>query len=133
MARVTVTIEEEHDEILDELTGEDGEFSSKSAAVRSLIGRYEEIRSGEHVDAQRVQAIRAEYEERISEYEAEIEALETDLSRAEEQVARLQRTNLKILEERDRTQELERYVDEERQRREAGKLRAWWRDWVGGW
>lgn len=102
MARVTVTIDDEHDTILDEITGKDGKYSSKSEAVRELIEGYDETRTE-----------LTEYAARISEYEQRVGYLET-------QVERLQRTNLKILEERDRSTELEVYVDERREWEQAG-------------
>ena len=69
----------------------------------------------------------AEYDRLRKEYES----LQREYDHCQTQVERLQRTNLKILEERDRTAELEVYVDEQRRRKEAGKLKAWWNDLTG--
>jgi Arc/MetJ-type ribon-helix-helix transcriptional regulator len=110
MARVTVTIDDEHEAILKEIAGEEGPYSSKSEAVRELIEKYDKTRT----------EVKG-YESRIQEYEQRVDYLET-------QVNRLQRTNLKILEERDRNTELEVYVDERREWKQAGMITRtkWW-------
>ena len=61
----------------------------------------------------------------------EIHQLQQELERCEQRVDRLQQANLLILEDRDRTQELEVYVSEERRRKEAGRIKAWWNDLTG--
>ena len=61
----------------------------------------------------------------------QIHELERELERCEQRVDRLQQANLLILENRERTTELEVYVDEQRRRQEAGKLKAWWNDLTG--
>lgn len=42
MPRLTVTITEEQDELLEEITGDGGEYESKSAAVRDFISSGDE-------------------------------------------------------------------------------------------
>ena len=61
----------------------------------------------------------------------EIQQLQHELERCEQRVDRLQQANLLILEDRERTTELEVYVDEQRRRKEVGKLKAWWNDLTG--
>ena len=61
----------------------------------------------------------------------EIHELEQELKRCEQRVDRLQQANLLILNDRERTQELEVFVSEEKRRKEAGKLKSWWNDLTG--
>ena len=61
----------------------------------------------------------------------EIQQLQQELERCEQRVDRLQQANLLILEDREHTTELEIYVDEQRRRKEVGKLKAWWNDLTG--
>ena len=66
----------------------------------------------------------AEYDRLREEYES----LQREYDHCQAQVERLQRTNLKILEERDRNTELEVYVSEQQEWREASWLtRQKWR------
>jgi Arc/MetJ-type ribon-helix-helix transcriptional regulator len=65
MPRLTVTIKEEQSELLEELSGEDGEYDSKSEAVRNFIQRGETIQ---------------ELEERLEQREQRIEELQAQLS-----------------------------------------------------
>lgn len=48
MPRITVTITDEQAELLEEKTGDDGEYESKSEAMRSFISEYEHL--SERVD-----------------------------------------------------------------------------------
>jgi metal-responsive CopG/Arc/MetJ family transcriptional regulator len=98
MKKVTFSLEEEQLEAVDEFQ-EEHDISSRSEAVRRLIGEYEELQR--------------QYEELHTEYEQ----LETELEHERDR-------NRMILEQREEHDELVRYVEEERsaeQRwREAG-------------
>lgn len=60
MPRLTVTIDEEHEEILAEKSGDDGPYESKSEAVRMFIEKYEAA------------------QERVEELEQEVERLRNE-------------------------------------------------------
>lgn len=60
MPRLTITITDEQAELLDEKTGDGGEYESKSAAVRDFIDRGEDA------------------EERIAELEQTVERLQNE-------------------------------------------------------
>ena len=59
MPRLTVTITEEQEELLEELSSDSGEYESKSEAVRNLIQR------GERVDELEQKVERLEREKRM--------------------------------------------------------------------
>lgn len=88
MKRLTVSLEPEQIERLDELQDEH-DVDSRSAALRRLFAEYEELQ--------------AEYEDLMSEYEE----LQTELERA-------RRERRQLLEQREEHQELARYVEDER-------------------
>lgn len=88
MQRITVSLEPEQIDRLDELQNEHN-IDSRSAAIRRLFDEYDDLQ--------------AEYEELKSEYEE----LETDLERA-------RRERRQLLEQREEHQELARYVEDER-------------------
>ena len=99
--------------------------------VRLPTELIEELdRIAEESDRSRAEVIRDELDsvgdpdDLITECEQRIEYLET-------QVERLQRTNLKILEEREHSQELELHISEQKRRKEVGRVRAFWRDLFG--
>lgn len=84
MSRLTVTIEEEQSELLEELSQEGGEYDSKSEAVRDFI------QQGETVRELRDEIVRLE--ERLEQRERRIDELETQLterSRVEEKIDEL--------------------------------------------
>lgn len=60
MPRLTVTITDEQSERLEELSGDDGEYESKSEAVRNFIEEYED------------------HQERIEELEQTVERLQNE-------------------------------------------------------
>lgn len=102
MPRLTITLDEEQDALLEEMTGEDGEYDSKSEAVRTIIQQYEEY----------VQQLTAR-DERIADLEQEVE--------------RLKREKRQILAEREEKKELVEYAKAEKtaiERREE-RERAW--------
>ena len=43
MPRLTVTVDEDHAALIDELSNEDGQYASKSEAVRECIQAYERV------------------------------------------------------------------------------------------
>ena len=98
MKRVTVSVEEEHVETIDDFQ-EANDLDSRSEAVRRLLDAYEDLQT--------------DYEDLHTQYEE----LQTD-------VERLRNEKRLILEDREEKQELVEYVEEERtveQRwREAG-------------
>lgn len=66
MPRLTVTITDEQDELLDEITGDDGGYESKSAAVRNFIQAGERVTELEQENERlqrRVEALIAMHEE----------------------------------------------------------------------
>ena len=84
MPRLTVTIEEEQSELLEELSQEGGEYDSKSEAVRDFI------QQGETVRELRDEIVRLE--ERLEQRERRIDELESQLterSRVEEKIDEL--------------------------------------------
>jgi Arc/MetJ-type ribon-helix-helix transcriptional regulator len=73
MHRLTVSITEEQEELLDDVSGEGGEYESKSEAVRDFI------QAGERERELREELARVE--ERVASREARIEQLEEQLAR----------------------------------------------------
>lgn len=69
MPRLTVTITEDQSEFLEELSGDGGEYESKSAAVRKFIRRGEDVHT---------------LEEKLERRERRIEELEEQLARRSE-------------------------------------------------
>lgn len=73
MPRLTVTITEDQAELLEEISGDDAEYDSKSAAVRDFIQHGEERRELEREIAR--------LEERLETREERIDELEDQLAR----------------------------------------------------
>lgn len=88
MKRLTVSLEPEQIERLDELQDEQ-DVDSRSAAIRRLFAEYDELQ--------------AEYERLNTEYEE----VQTELERA-------RRERRQLLEQREEHRELARYVEDER-------------------
>lgn len=88
MKRLTVSLEPEQIERLDELQDEH-DVDSRSAALRQLFQEYEELQK--------------EYEDLMSEYEG-----------AQTELERTRRERRQLLEQREQHQELARYVEDER-------------------
>jgi metal-responsive CopG/Arc/MetJ family transcriptional regulator len=115
MEQITVRLSEALIEELDDIAEDSGR--SRAEVIR------DELHSDG--DAEQLQAelarVRTERDQLHDDSERRIEYLET-------QIERLQRTNLKILEDRDRDTELELYVDDRREWEQAGILtRTKWR------
>jgi Arc/MetJ-type ribon-helix-helix transcriptional regulator len=84
MPRLTVTIEDEQSELLEELSGEGGEYDSKSEAVRDFIQRGETVRE--------LRDEIARLEERVDQREQRIDELQSQLterSRVEKKIDEL--------------------------------------------
>ena len=75
MNRITITVPEELDERLEGLV-EDGEYESKSEAVRGLIGERD-------TSVSEYEGRMREYDRRVSEYEERIDELKTERDRLE--------------------------------------------------
>lgn len=111
MPRLTITVTDEQATLLEEKTGDGGEYESKSEAVRTFIQEYERL-------SERVADLESEYEKRIADLERENERL-----RNEKQL---------ILEQREEHTDLVRAIEREQSREDrraqAGVLtRAkWW-------
>jgi chromosome segregation ATPase len=93
MHRLTVSITEEQAALLDEVSGEGGEYESKSAAVRDFIQAGERERE--------LRAELARVEERLSSREAQIEDLER------EHADRVEELQGRIASREDRIEQLE--------------------------
>lgn len=90
MPRLTVTISDEQDELLDEITGDSGEYESKSAAVRNFI------QSGERVAKLEEENARLRREKRLiienqKEHSELVEYVEQEKSLQERREAREER------------------------------------------
>ena len=126
MPRITVSISEEQDAMLDGLSGGGNPYTSKSAAVRAFLdGDEGNDASDESSDAP------DERDELVDELRERIDALETENER-------LHRERRQLLEQRDEHTELVRYAETERlvqERREARRGAPVWRRawrWVFG-
>ena len=71
MPRLTITIDENQSDLLEDLTGENGEYESKSAAVRNFIQAGEERRELQK-EVDRLQNRVESREERIEELESQL-------------------------------------------------------------
>jgi Arc/MetJ-type ribon-helix-helix transcriptional regulator len=71
MPRLTITIDDDQSELLDELTQESGEYESKSAAVRDFIQAGEERRELE-AEIEKLRDRLDSREERIEELESQL-------------------------------------------------------------
>lgn len=100
MPRLTITVTEEQSDLLDEKAGDDGEYESKSEAVRDFIQRYEDMDERER--------------ERKREHARELAELERRIKELETENARLHRERRQLLEQREENTELVKAVKEER-------------------
>lgn len=135
MDSITLRLQPDTIESLDEEADEHG--VSRSEYIRDLIqsrGEYKRLREKyealreEHErlqteHEQEIERLEARHQEEIEDLEAEhkakIEELEGEINHLQNQVDRLQRTNLKILEYRDENTDLQIYIDERREWEEA--------------
>lgn len=116
MSRLTATLQDEEERIVEENTGDGTEFSSKSEFVRRCIQSYE-----------RVQQVEADLEDARDEIE-DLRRRAERVDDLEREVERLKNEKQALIEDRDERQELRRYVDEERSYRQTGLVTRvkWW-------
>lgn len=135
MDSITLRLQADTIESLEEEANEHG--VSRSEYIRDLIrSRDEYKRLREQYEAlreeherlqteheQEIERLEARHQEEIEDLEAEhkakIEDLEGEINHLQNQIDRLQRTNLKILEHRDENTDLQVYVDERREWEQA--------------
>jgi Arc/MetJ-type ribon-helix-helix transcriptional regulator len=96
MPRLTVTITDEQSDLLDELSGDGGEYESKSAAVRDFI------QAGEQ---------RQELHEEIAQLRERLESREQRIDDLEDQLARRSQLEEKIEGLPDKVRDTETYRD----------------------
>ncbi len=96
MPRLTVTITEEQSDLLDEMSGDDGAYESKSAVVRNFLQAGEER-----------QALREE----IARLEDRLESREARVAELEEQLARRSQVEEKVDVLAERVEDRERAAD----------------------
>jgi Arc/MetJ-type ribon-helix-helix transcriptional regulator len=104
MPRITVSISDEQDAMLDDLSGASNPYPSKSAAVRAFLDGDEGVQRSDAVSDER-----DELAERVTKIEQENE--------------RLHRERRQLLEQREENQELVAYAEEQRsiERRRADR------------
>jgi len=121
MNRLSVTINDNHTEKLNQLQERDN-IDSKSAAVRWLFDEYEELKkeyteSTQEYESQ-IERINSEHEAEIKqlehEYESELEELRDRIDELERELEQERNKTRQILDERDEKKELVKYVKEER-------------------
>lgn len=100
MPRLTITITDEQSNLLNEKTGDNGEYESKSEAVRDFIQRYDDLEERER--------------ERQREHARELAELERRIRDLETENKRLHRERRQLLEQREENTELVKAVKEER-------------------
>ena len=106
MHRLTVSITEEQAELLDDVSGEGGEYESKSEAVRDFIQagererelREELARVEERLSsrAARIEDLEREHAERVEELQDRITSREERIEQLEEQLARRSQLEEKV-------------------------------------
>lgn len=104
MARLTVTIDEEQNDFLDEISGDDGEYDSKSAAVREFIEQGEET--------EKLQSRIDELEDRLEAREERIDTLEEQLQERHDIKNELQDLPDKIRGRESYTEKRQRKLDQ---------------------
>lgn len=132
MDRITVSLDDESGEIVDENVGDGTAYESKSAFVRECIIEYEHLTSLQNQVADLEEELAAVREQRDSAEAAaddlrdRVEDLEAELEQQEARADDLRRQLKAANAKNDRMQELARYVEDERrveqQWREAGLL-----------
>lgn len=123
MPRLTITITDRQSDLLDEKTGDDGEYESKSEAVRNFIQAYEHRRDHKREHDWEL-ALRERENERLREaYEQQIDELERENERLRQQLAARNARE-------DDVGEIVEYVEQERElqrRREQRRDAPIWR------
>lgn len=123
MPRLTITITDRQSDLLDEKTGDNGEYESKSEAVRDFIQAYEHRRDYKREHDWEL-ALRERENERLREaYEQQIDELERENERLRQQLAARNARE-------DDVGEIVEYVEQERElqrRREQRRDAPIWR------
>jgi Arc/MetJ-type ribon-helix-helix transcriptional regulator len=104
MPRLTITIDDDQSELLDELTQDGGEYESKSAAVRDFIQAGEERRE--------LQAEIEKLRDRLDSREDRIEELESQLRKRSNIEEKIEDLPDKIRGEETYTERRQRKLDE---------------------
>jgi Arc/MetJ-type ribon-helix-helix transcriptional regulator len=102
MPRITVSISDEQDDRLDELSGNEAPYPSKSAAVRASL-------NGDEVGSSRGEGV-----DETDEWPDERDELVDQIRNLEQENQRLNRERRQLLEQREENQELVEYVQEQR-------------------
>lgn len=136
MQRVTLTLDEQSEEILEELQ-ESEDLDSRSEAARVALGRISELRAElEALEAQ-YEEDKREYEQRITElteeYEEEISELDTEVKHArakrDELREKLTATAQSVEASNELVEKVERNQTIQEKRAQAGfvtRLKYWW-------
>jgi len=103
MPRLTITITDDQSELLDDLTSEDGEYESKSAAVRSFIDEGE----SKHELQAEIDRLR----ERLESREDRIDELESQLGKRSEIEQQIEQLPTKIKGEQTYQERRQRVLD----------------------
>ena len=103
MPRLTITINDDQSELLDDLTSEDGEYESKSAAVRSFIDEGE----SKHELQAEIDRLR----ERLESREDRIDELESQLGKRSEIEQQIEQLPTKIKGEQTYQERRQRVLD----------------------
>jgi hypothetical protein len=127
MPRMTISITDEQDEQLDDLSGNGAPYTSKAEAVRAFLdGREFGGEGGALISPSGDEVGRSgETPGEDGELLAELRAANEELEQENE---RLHRERRQLLEQREENQELVRYVEDERTWRDQGLLTRtkWW-------
>jgi predicted nucleic acid-binding Zn-ribbon protein len=132
MHRLTVSITEEQEELLDDVSGEGGEYESKSAAVRDFIQagererelRAELARAKERLSSReaRIEDLEREHADRVEELQDRITSREERIEQLEEQLARRSQLEEKVENLPTQIQEQESYRERRRRKLDEASL-----------
>ncbi len=132
MPRLTITITEEQSDLLEDISGDDGEYESKSAAVRDFIQagererelRAELARVEERLSSReaRIEDLEREHAERVEELQGRIASREDRIEQLEEQLARRSQLEEKVESLPAQIQEQESYRERRRRKLDEASL-----------
>jgi chromosome segregation ATPase len=132
MHRLTISITEEQAALLDEVSGEGGEYESKSAAVRDFIQagererelRAELARVEERLSSReaRIEDLEREHAERVEELQDRIASREDRIEQLEEQLARRSQLEEKVESLPAQIQQRESYRERRRRKLDEATL-----------
>jgi Arc/MetJ-type ribon-helix-helix transcriptional regulator len=121
MPRITVTIPDALDEYLEEESGDDGEFDSKSEVMRSLAERGRDAEGFQ----ERIDDLEEELES-VCEHRDRLQGTADKVEDLKQKVERLENEKRLILEQREEKQELARYVEDERETQQQWREAPLW-------